>query len=174
MYTTVVPATSQSNLLPLIMRSMIIIICDTQSGSWMHGIIFSFSVGTSIGPLLAAPFVGSEPQISLGSTGRSGWNEATKNRILTGRQRAARWYFYHLQHRINSVQEKLLTVTLVTVTQYRAIWLQWHFPDFPISNLMVKFSCLQWHSISHSLTVTLFGRSWGCHCNRLLLYKIGK
>ena len=68
------------------------------------------------------------------------------------------------------VQEKLLTVTLVTVTQYRASWLQWHFSDFPISNIIVKFSCLQWHSISHSLTVTLFGRSRGCHCNRLLLY----
>ena len=70
------------------------------------------------------------------------------------------------------VQEKLLTVTLVTVTQYRASWLQWHFSDFPISNIIVKFSCLQWHSISHSLTVTLFGRSRGCHCNRLLLYQI--
>ena len=92
-----------------------------------------------------------------------------QNRIVTGRQRAALWHFNHLQHRINSVQEKLLTVTLVTVTQYRAIWLQWHFPDFPISNLMVKFSCLQWHSISHSLTVTLSGYSRGCHCNRLLL-----
>ena len=60
--------------------------------------------------------------------------------------------------------------TLLTVTQYRAIWLQWHFSDFSISNIIVKFSCLQWHSISHSLTVTLFGRSRGCHCNRLLLY----
>ena len=71
----------------------------------------------------------------------------------------------------NDIQEKSLTVTLVTVTQYRAIWLQWHFSDFPISNLIVKFSCLQWQSISHSLTVTLFGRSRGCHCNRLLLYR---
>ena len=73
-----------------------------------------------------------------------------------------------------SIQEKLLTVTLVTVTQCRAIWLQWHFSDFPISNLIVKFSCLQWHSISHSLRVTLFCRSRGCHChcNRLLLYLI--
>ena len=39
----------------------------------MHGIIFSFSVGTSLGPLLAAPFLGTKPQISgafsQGSTG---------------------------------------------------------------------------------------------------------
>ena len=30
----------------------------------MHGVIFSFSVGTSLGPLLAAPFLGNQPQIS--------------------------------------------------------------------------------------------------------------
>ena len=30
----------------------------------MHGIIFSFSIGTSLGPLLAAPFLGTKPQIS--------------------------------------------------------------------------------------------------------------
>ena len=39
----------------------------------MHGVIFSFSVGTSLGPLLAAPFLGTKPQISAafsqGSTG---------------------------------------------------------------------------------------------------------
>ena len=67
------------------------------------------------------------------------------------------------------IQEKLLTVTLVTVTHYRAIWLQWHFSDFPITESIVKFSCYQWHSISHSLGVTLFSHSRGCHCNRLLL-----
>ena len=70
------------------------------------------------------------------------------------------------------IQEKFLMVTLVTMTQFRAIWLQWHFSDFPISNFILKFSCLQRHSISHSLTVTLFGRSQGCHCNRLLLYHL--
>ena len=36
----------------------------------MHGIIFSFSVGTSLGPLLAAPFLGTQPQISGGLVGQ--------------------------------------------------------------------------------------------------------
>ena len=62
---------------------------------------------------------------------------------------------------------------------YRRSCLQWHsieqfgysdtflISQFP--SLIVKFSWLQWHSISHSLTVTLFARSQGCHWNRLLL-----
>ena len=63
-------------------------------------------------------------------------------------------------------------------------WLQWHsiepfgysdtflVSQFPIP--IVRFGCLQWHSISHSLTVTLFGGSRGCHSNRVLLYWCSK
>ena len=73
------------------------------------------------------------------------------------------------------------------IWNYRRSRLQWHqlqwhnigpsgysdtflMSQFP--NLIVKFSCLQWHSIRHLLTVTLFGSSRGCHCNRLPLYCI--
>ena len=41
---------------------------------------------------------------------------------------------------------------------------------FPISNLIIIFSWFQQHSLIHSLTVTLFGHSQGCHCNQLPLY----
>ena len=75
----------------------------------------------------------------------------------------------------------------LTVSKYRRsclLWhrLQWHsvgpsgysdtFLISQLTNLIVKFSRLQWHSASHLLTVTLFCHSWGCHCNRLPLYLV--
>ena len=56
------------------------------------------------------------------------------------------------------LQEKLLTVTLVKVTQYKAICLHWHFSGFP--NFPIQL-----------LTVKLFDSSRGCHCNRLPQYR---
>ena len=59
------------------------------------------------------------------------------------------------------VQASPLTVTPVTVTQYRAFWLQWHFSYFPIGLFIVKHVWIQWHSMepsAYSESVTLFGR----------------
>ena len=39
-----------------------------------------------------------------------------------------------------------LTVTPVTVTQYRACLLHWHFPDVPFGNLSNKNVWLEWHN----------------------------
>ena len=37
-----------------------------EGGSWMHGIVFFFSVGTGIGPVLAAPFLSESESSSSG------------------------------------------------------------------------------------------------------------
>ena len=70
------------------------------------------------------------------------------------------------------VQTSPLTVTLVTVTQFRAIWLQWHFSYFP-NGLSYSKICLE----SNLDTVTQYGAFWlqwlilfplsrGCDCKR--------
>ena len=68
---------------------------------------------------------------------------------------------------------RLPCLHLVTVTQYRAIWLHWHFPKFPIG-VSHSRTCLdkvtqyiliwiQWHFIPCP------GR--GCHCKQVSLYE---
>ena len=41
-------------------------------------------------------------------------------------------------------------VTTLTVTQYRDVWLQWHFSDVPNDHFIVKYVWIQWHSIGPS------------------------
>ena len=54
------------------------------------------------------------------------------------------------------VQASPLTVTPVTVTQYRAFWLQWHFSDFPIG-FFIKFKGLD--AVTQYGALTLFRRT---------------
>ena len=80
--------------------------------------------------------------------------------------------FYHLRiHFYNALQTCPLTLTPVTVPQYKAFWLQRRFSDVPI-NLSYSKTC--------SVTVTQYGAFWlqrhfspssrGCHCKRAGLY----
>ena len=40
--------------------------CVQEGGSWMHCIVFFFSVGTGVGPVLAAPFLSDSESSSAG------------------------------------------------------------------------------------------------------------
>ena len=62
---------------------------------------------------------------------------------------------------VTVVQMYPLTVTLVTVTQYRAMWLQWYFSEFSIDQFYtgeVAYSDTGYSGTVYSqlVTVTLF------------------
>ena len=61
-------------------------------------------------------------------------------------------------------------VTLVTVTQYKAVWLQWHLFDY-LNGLSLRKPCLDtvtW--LEPSGYIDSFWPSWGCHYMQVGLY----